>query len=429
MLFEKYMSEYALVLNSGSSSVKFAVIDVKTGTLQLNGLAECLGSADANISWKIHSTNILLDASEPNTELQGNESAKTKSNSQKLIQQNDHLAAIECLVDIIKVNKLVNSIVVIGHRVVHGGEKFTASVVIDHNVIAEIKNNNKLAPLHNPANLQGIEAAQKLFPTLPQVAVFDTAFHQTMPNKAFIYAIPYSLYQLEGVRRYGFHGTSHGYVAKQAAQLLNKPYQQVNLITAHLGNGCSICAIKNGESVDTSMGFTPLAGISMGTRCGDIDPGIFSYLVNELEYSVQQIDNLLNKQSGLLGISQLSNDCRTLEQAKNNGDKQAELALNIFCYHIAKTIASYAVPLGSIDAIVFTGGIGENSAFIRQQVIELLSFFSLELSVTENLAKRFGEAGCITQNTGIKALVIPTNEELVIAQDAVRLLNANTETN
>ncbi len=405
------MTDFVLVLNSGSSSVKFAVINVQTTEQVLHGIAECLGAVNAQISWQ-HSGL-------PHSTAQ---SSANQKHTLALAENSYHLAAIQALVEIINQHQLTSSINVIGHRVVHGGEKFFNSVVITDEVEAEIKANNKLAPLHNPANLLGIQATKKLFPNLKQVAVFDTAFHQTLAKKAFLYAIPYSLYQLEGIRKYGFHGTSHLYVAEQASQLLDKKFSESHLITAHLGNGCSICAIKNGESVDTSMGFTPLGGICMGTRSGDVDPGLLSFLVNELAYSMEQVDQVLNKQSGLLGISQLSNDCRELQEAAQAGNKQAELALDVFSYQIAKTIAAYTVPLGKLDAIVFTGGIGENSAYVRAKVVSLLTIFGLVLSEQENLNKRFGEQGCITSNDGIKALVIPTNEELVIALDAITLL-------
>ena len=398
------MSDFVLVVNSGSSSVKFAVIDAHSSSEILTGLAECLGSDEPRMVWQ-------------------HNDADDQESEQVLAAGSQHKVAIEQLVKIINENNLTSDLRVIGHRVVHGGEHFTSSVVINDEVKQAIKFNNKLAPLHNPANLEGIEAAQHYFPNLMQVAVFDTAFHQTLPETSYLYALPYSLYELEGIRRYGFHGTSHRYVSEQAAVFLEKPQSEINIITAHLGNGCSICAIKQGESVDTSMGFTPLAGICMGTRSGDVDPGLFSFLIKELAYDVDEIDMLLNKKSGLLGISQFSNDCRALEKAKQAGNIKAALALDIFCYQIAKTIASYTVPLGTIDAIVFTGGIGENSAFIRAHIIDQLKFFSLELSEQENMNKRFGTSGCITTNKGIKVLVIPTNEELVIAKDALVLLN------
>lgn len=396
------MSHTVLVLNTGSSSLKFAIIDLEERLNILTGLAECIGSEDAVIQW----------------DYQGQTTKK------RLPENSEHLNAIEELVTLIQALNLVDSLNAVGHRVVHGGEKFTQSSLITDDVIKEIQANNALAPLHNPANLQGIIAAQKHFSHLPQIAVFDTAFHQSLPQHAYLYALPYKLYQQNKIRRYGFHGTSHAYVAQQAAKFLNIKITDSYFITAHLGNGCSICAVKQGKSVDTSMGFTPLAGIMMGTRSGDIDPGLFSYLVNELNYSIEDINALLNKESGLLGLSQLSNDCRQLEQAKNNGNKQAKLALDVFVYHIAKVIASYTVALGRLSAIVFTGGIGENSSYIRERILHHLSFFALSIDQTQNEKVKGGLSGCISlpNQAHIKALVIPTNEELVIAQDAYHIV-------
>lgn len=396
------MSQTVLVINAGSSSVKFAAINIDTNIELVSGLAERLGSENAQISWK---------------------QANNEKSSMTLTSKDTHLEVFGKILAILEQLNLAQQISAVGHRVVHGGEKFSGSAIINSEVLAQIKHCNKLAPLHNPANLQGILAAQNAFPNLTQIAVFDTAFHQTLPEHAYVYPLPYSLYELEGIRRYGFHGTSHYYVANKAAKALDKPINKTNVITAHLGNGCSICAIKNGESVDTSMGFTPLGGIAMGTRCGDIDPGLIGYLINELDYSPEQLSNLLNKESGLLGISQQSNDLRELLEAKEQGNKKAELAVSIFCYQIAKTIAGYFVPLQRVDAIVFTGGIGENAADIRATVIEQLAFLGLVLDYDKNQEFRFGKMGNITANKGTSALVIPTNEELVIAQDAYTLAN------
>ena len=274
--------------------------------------------------------------------------------------------------------------------------------------------------LHNPANLLGIRAALKGFPHLPQVAVFDTAFHQTIKEHAYLYALPYHLYREHSLRRYGFHGTSHYYVSREAARMLNKPLSETHLITIHLGNGCSIAAVKGGESVDTSMGLTPLEGLVMGTRSGDVDPGLILYLCSELNYSQAELDELLNKKSGLLGLSELSSDCRTLIEAADARNGQARLALEVFCYRLAKYIASYFVALDFIDAIVFTGGIGENSEYIRRLVINKMKILGLTLDQDKNLQARFGRAGCITSSK-LKALVIPTNEEQVIAEDSYRL--------
>ena len=269
----------------------------------------------------------------------------------------------------------------------------------------------------------GISSAQDSFKGLPQIAVFDTAFHQTMDKVAYLYALPYNLYTEFGVRRYGFHGTSHFYVAGQTAKLLNQPIEKSNFISAHLGNGCSVCAIKNGKSVDTSMGLTPLEGLVMGTRSGDIDPGLFNFLTTQLDYSAQQIDDLLNKKSGLLGISELSNDCRTIEEAALAGNQQAALALEMFCYRLSKQIASYMVPLQRLDALIFTGGIGENSDIIRKKVITQLGFLGMECDTQANLDARFGQQGVIsTEQSRIKTVVMPTNEEWVIALDSANIV-------
>ena len=397
------MSHNVLVLNCGSSSLKFAIIDAASGTTSLTGLAECLSLENASLSYKLNGKKHTID----------------------LPEGAQHDAAIAEIVSLIKQQHLDDSLIAVGHRVVHGGEAFTGSVVIDNAVINGIENNVALAPLHNPANLMGIHAAQTAFTNLPQVAVFDTAFHQSMEKQAYLYALPLSLYKEHGVRRYGFHGTSHYFVANEAAKLINKPIEQSAIITAHLGNGCSVTAVKNGKSVDTSMGLTPLEGLVMGTRSGDLDAGLYNYLSSTLNYSNSQIDAMLNKQSGLLGLSELSSDCREIEEAAEKGHMQAKLALDVFCYRLAKYIASYVVPLGQLDAIAFTGGIGENSSLIREKVINLLSFFAFDLDHDANLAARFGNAGVIATNPlGAKVLVMPTNEEWVIAMDAHNLVEA-----
>lgn len=392
--------QYVLVLNCGSSSLKFAIIDAQSGKETLSGLAECLGLENASLKYKLNGNKHTVS----------------------LAQNAQHAQAISVLVQLINDNKLSDQLIAVGHRVVHGGEQFTGSVIINEEVISAITKVSALAPLHNPANLVGIEAATKAFGSLPQIAVFDTAFHQTMPSKAYLYALPYALYKEHSVRRYGFHGTSHYFVSGQAAEVLQKPIEDINLISAHLGNGCSVTAIKGGKSVDTSMGITPLEGLVMGTRSGDVDPGLFSFLSN-LGYSAKKIDNLLNKESGLLGLSQLSNDCRTIEEQYKKQNPQAILALNVFCYRLAKYIASYTVPLGKLDAIIFTGGIGENSNLIREKVLNLLTIFGLSVDNDKNLKARFGKSGIITNNnSGPIALVIPTNEEWVIAQDSAQLV-------
>ena len=394
-----------LVLNCGSSSFKFAVIDSGSGEAMLTGLAERLGTAQASIG-------IKHDGNKVSTQLTG---------------LGDHLAAINHLVNALKKLQLESTLLAVGHRVVHGGEAFTQSVVIDQNVVDTIEDVSNLAPLHNPANLIGIKAATEAFTNIPQVAVFDTAFHQSMPAKAYLYAIDHKLYQEDGIRKYGFHGTSHYYVSRQAANWLAIPVEKCSVITVHLGNGCSICAVENGESVDTSLGLTPLAGLVMGTRSGDVDPGLLIFLLKQKQYSADDLDELLNKKSGLLGLSQISNDCRTLEEALDSGDnsvrRQAKLALDVFCYRVAKYVASYTCALSHLDAIVFTGGIGENSSLIRSQVSKSLHLLGIAIDEEANLAARFGQAGEIqSHGSDKKILVIPTNEELVIAQDAARLV-------
>ncbi|BCV66408.1 acetate kinase [Shewanella carassii] len=391
-----------LVLNCGSSSLKFAVMDALTGDDQISGLAECFGLENSRIKWKHNG----------------------EKHEATLGAFTAHREAVEFIVNQIlaPLPELASQILAVGHRIVHGGEKFTHSVIIDDQVIKGIEDCASLAPLHNPAHLIGIRAAMASFPSLPQVAVFDTAFHQSMPERAFVYALPYKLYREHGIRRYGMHGTSHLFVSREAAKVLGKELADTNVICAHLGNGASVTAVKGGKSVDTSMGLTPLEGLVMGTRCGDIDPSIIYHLVHQLGYTLEEVNNLLNKQSGLLGISELTNDCRGIEEGYAEGHKGATLALEIFCYRLAKYIASYTVPLGRLDAVVFTGGIGENSDIIRKKVLELLSIFNFQIDDERNLAARFGNGGIITKDEGTLAMVIPTNEEWVIAEDAISLI-------
>ena len=391
-----------LVLNCGSSSLKFAVMDALTGDDQISGLAECFGLENSRIKWKHNG----------------------EKHEAALGAFTAHREAVEFIVNQIlaPLPELASQILAVGHRIVHGGEKFTRSVIIDDQVIKGIEDCASLAPLHNPAHLIGIRAAMASFPSLPQVAVFDTAFHQSMPEHAFVYALPYKLYREHSIRRYGMHGTSHLFVSREAAKVLGKELADTNVICAHLGNGASVTAVKGGKSMDTSMGLTPLEGLVMGTRCGDIDPSIIYHLVHQLGYTLEEVNNLLNKQSGLLGISELTNDCRGIEEGYAEGHKGATLALEIFCYRLAKYIASYTVPLGRLDAVVFTGGIGENSDIIRKKVLELLSIFNFQVDDERNLAARFGNGGIITKDEGTLAMVIPTNEEWVIAEDAISLI-------
>lgn len=316
--------------------------------------------------------------------------------------------------------KSISQIGAVGHRVVHGGEEFTGSVVIDENVIASIEKFADLAPLHNPPNLAGIRAIQSRLPDIPQVACFDTAFHATIPKVAYMYALPYDLYEEYGIRRYGFHGISHRYVARRAAGLMGKGKYQINAITCHLGNGCSITAVKQGRSTDTSMGFTPLEGVPMGTRCGDLDPAILFYL-EEKGYGVKLLNALCNKKSGLLGISGISNDVRNLEQLASQGDQRAKLAIDIFCYRIKKYIGAYAAVLDALDALVFTGGIGENAVLLRQQICTGLNQIGIQLDPIANRAAIAKEAEIGTKDSKVKVYVIPTNEQVAIAKDTYQL--------
>ena len=397
-------NKLVLVLNCGSSSLKFAVINPSNGDEIISGLAECFNLPDARIKWKISG----------------------KKGATDLPPNSAHSEAIAYIVEEIikKEEGLAEQFVAVGHRIVHGGEKFTHSVLVDESVLAEIEECAALAPLHNPAHALGIRAAQSAFPSLPQITVFDTAFHQTMPAKAFMYALPYDLYDKHHVRRYGMHGTSHLFVTHEAAKALNKPLEETNIISAHLGNGASVTAIKNGKCVDTSMGMTPLAGLVMGTRCGDIDPSIIGYLVTSLGYSIEKVMDLLQKESGLLGITGTSSDFRDILDGCDKGDERSILAMDMFSYRLAKYIGAYAIPLGRIDAIVFTGGIGENSHLVRTKVLELLTIFGYQMDQEKNKVTRLGKQGVITAEGTPVAMVIPTNEEWVIAQDAARIAGA-----
>ncbi|CAM2883003.1 acetate/propionate family kinase [Moritella viscosa] len=394
-------NSFVLVINSGSSSLKFALIDSNTGDAILNGLGECFGLPEAAVSWKY--------------EGQKSEEAITA-------EGDHHELAINRIVALIESLGLTSQIVAVGHRIVHGGEKFTSTVQIDESVLNEIRNLSDLAPLHNPAGAKGIEAAMQAFPSLPQFAVFDTAFHQTMPAKAFTGAISNKLYKDYGIRRYGFHGTSHYFVSREAAKMINKPVEKSSFISVHLGNGASVCAIRDGQSVDTSMGFTPLAGLMMGTRCGDLDPGIIEFLLKK-GWSQDEVYKELNTNSGFMGVSGLTSDCRGIVEAMEQGHKGATLAFQVFTYRVAKYIASYMVSLESLDGIIFTGGIGENSLPIRREVLNYLKIFGYQEDQKANEDARFGNRGIITKADTAVVMVIPTNEEFVIAQQSVELLS------
>ncbi|EGR3222126.1 acetate/propionate family kinase [Vibrio parahaemolyticus] len=395
-------NSFVLVINSGSSSLKFAVIDSVSGDAVLSGLGECFGLSDARMSWKFNGEKKEIS-------IEGDDS--------------HHKIAIGKLVGLTEELGLAQDIVAVGHRIVHGGEKFTKTVRITEEVTQEIEKLADLAPLHNPAGAIGIRAAVEAFPSLPQFAVFDTAFHQTMPQRAFTGAIAKELYTDFGIRRYGFHGTSHYFVSREAAKMINKPIEESSFISVHLGNGASVCAINNGESVDTSMGFTPLSGLMMGTRCGDLDPGIIEYLLKK-GWSQEKVFNSLNKASGFLGVSGLTSDARGILEAMEEGHEGAALAFQVFTYRVSKYIASYLAALDSFDGIIFTGGIGENSMPIRREILKNLKLLGFVEDVKGNEDARFGNAGVIATSEllGAKALVIPTNEEFVIVSQSMELL-------
>ena len=389
-----------LVINCGSSSMKFALVNEEQATFPLQGLAERLGSPEAVLHWQLGDAKQSLE-----------------------VPGADHHAMLEHVLPMAQ-EAAGGQLAAIGHRVVHGGEHFTGSCLINEEVLQAIRDNAQLAPLHNPANLVGINATLDLFPDLPQVAVFDTAFHQTMPEHAYRYAVPEFLYKEHSVRRYGFHGTSHNYVSKRAAEMAGLPVEDSCWLTAHLGNGCSTCAIVNGESRDTSMGMTPLEGLVMGTRSGDVDPNLHSYLNRTLGWSLEQIDRALNHDSGIKGLSGLSNDMRTLSEARAAGHAGANLAFEVFCYRLAKSLAAMACALPKLDGLIFTGGIGENSAPVRERTLEHLKLFNFKLDKAANARCTRGVAGEIQAEGSPRVLVVPTNEERQIALESLELLDA-----
>ena len=393
-----------LVINCGSSSLKFQLINSESEEVLAKGLCERIG-IDGRLTYQ--------------------PAGGDKAVSDKAMPT--HTEAIQFVIDALTdsetgVVKSLDEIGAVGHRVVHGGEKFANSVVITEDVLKAIEECNDLAPLHNPANLIGINACQKLMPNTPMVAVFDTAFHQTMPEKAYLYGLPYEYYEKYGVRRYGFHGTSHSFVSKHAAEFLGLDLENSKIIVAHLGNGASISAVLNGKCVDTSMGLTPLEGLVMGTRSGDMDPAIMEYLAKKEDLDIAGVMNVLNKKSGVFGLSKgLSSDFRDLTEAMENGNKYATAAVEVFCYSVAKYIGSYVAAMNGVDAIAFTAGIGENAYIVREKVCEYLGYLGLELNAEEN--KKRGEDLVIsTADSKVKAAVIPTNEELAIARETVALV-------
>ncbi len=395
-----------LVINAGSSSLKYQLFDMDGEKVLAKGLCERIG-IDGHLK---HSPLV--------------EGRKVFDEDINLPTHAEAIAAV--------IEKLTSSeygvvtsmseINAVGHRVVHGGEFFASSVLITDEVLKAINDCTPLAPLHNPANITGINACTKVMgDNVPQVAVFDTAYHQTMPGKAFTYAIPKEFYEKDKIRRYGFHGTSHRYVAARAADMLGKPASELKVISCHMGNGSSICAIENGKSVDTSMGFTPLVGLPMGTRCGDLDSGIIQYLMNKYGYSIDEMMSILNKKSGVLGVSGISSDFRDLDNAAAEGNKDAKLALDLFHYDVAKVVGSYVAAMNGVDAIVFTAGIGENSKDTRAAICEYFTYLSCKVDSEAN-SKRGQEIVISTPDSKVKLLVIPTNEELVIARDTEELV-------
>jgi acetate kinase len=393
-----------LVINAGSSSLKYQLMDPDTRVILAKGLCERIG-IDGRLTHKVPAVDGKYEFEIP---------------------MPTHAEAIQAVLDALLspehgVIKSMDEIDAVGHRVVHGGESFAQSVKIDDSVMAAIEACIPLAPLHNPANITGIRACQKVMPNVPMVAVFDTAFHQTMPEKAYIYALPYEYYEKDKVRRYGFHGTSHRYVSARAADMLGKPIEQLKIITCHLGNGSSVTAVDGGKSVDTSMGFTPLAGLPMGTRSGDLDAGILEYLMDKHNYTIEEMLNILNKKSGVLGVSGVSSDFRDLGEAAEHGNHRADLAVECFNYDVKKLIGSYAAAMGGVDAIVFTAGVGENSADQRMEIASGLEFMGVKMDADANNT-RGKEAVISAADSKVKVLLIPTDEELMIAQDTARLV-------
>jgi acetate kinase len=401
-----------LVLNCGSSSAKYQLIETSLEAIETNddreigrGLVERIGTGSAVHTFQAQGRERVTDTGE-------------------ILEHRDALAHILRMLTHPEhgVIKSPAEIEAVGHRVVHGGEKFTQSALATPEAIRAVEECIGLAPLHNPPNLRGLEATRRVMPDVPQVLVFDTAYHQTMPPHAFLYGLPYVLYTRHAIRRYGFHGTSHRFVGWRSQELLGRPRSETRLVTCHLGNGASVCAIDHGRSVDTSMGFTPLEGLLMGTRTGDLDPAVVFHVMHQEELSEQQVNTLLNKHSGLYGISGVSNDMRELLAEEAKGHERAHLAIEMFCYRLRKYIAAYAGAMGGVDAVLFTGGIGENAPQIRARSLAGLEFMGIHVDAARNEAGSRREARITTDASPVAAFVIPTNEELIIARDTVRLV-------
>lgn len=393
-----------LVINCGSSSLKYQLINMENETSLATGLVERIGIEGSKLTQKVDGRDKYA-------------LTVPMKNHKEAISH-----VINTLLDEVQgVIKSADEISAVGHRVVHGGEKYSASVIITDEVMKDLEEFSQLAPLHNPPNIIGINACKELMPSTPMVAVFDTAFHQTMPEKAFLYGLPYELYKENHIRKYGFHGTSHKYVSQRAAEILGKDLKELKLVTCHLGNGSSVAAVDGGLSVDTSMGFTPLEGLLMGTRCGDIDPAIIPYLMDVKGYSYDEVNNIMNKKSGVLGISGVSSDFRDIENAAAEGNERAKLALDVFHYRVKKYIGYFMAAMNGVDAIIFTAGLGENGAETREEIIAGLEWFGIKLDKEKNKVR--GQERIIsTDDAKVKIIVIPTNEELMIARDTVTLV-------
>ncbi len=392
-----------LVINTGSSSLKYQLIDMKNESVLAKGLCDRIGIDNSFIKHtKTGNDTIVID-----------------------VEMSNHKAAIREVVKALTDKKIgvisdMSEISAVGHRVVHGGEKFHKSVVIDEVVMKAIKDCVELAPLHNPPNIIGIEACEHIMPGTPMVAVFDTAFHQTLPKYAYIYALPYEMYEKHSIRKYGFHGTSHKYVSERAAFMLGKPLNELKMISCHLGNGASVCAVQYGKSVETSMGFTPLDGLAMGTRSGSVDPAVVKYLMENEKMNPKEIDEYLNKKSGILGISGVSSDFRDIDAAVEEGNVRAQLAIDIFSYRVKKCIGEYAAVMNGVDAIIFTAGIGENNAIVRKSITDDLDFMGIKIDQEKNMV-RGKEMDISAPDATVRTLVIPTNEELAIARETIAL--------
>lgn len=395
-----------LVINAGSSSLKYQLINTEGERVIAKGLCERIGMTESKLKYK----------------------PESGASHEFIKDMKNHTDAIQMVIDTLSDNEIgvlksMQEIDAVGHRLVHGGEKFTESALITDEMLKTVEELCELAPLHNPANLMGINACREILPHVPMVGVFDTAFHQSMPSEAYMYALPYEAYKEMGIRRYGFHGTSHLYVSQRAAELLGKPIEDANIVTCHLGNGSSIAAVKGGKSIDTTMGFTPLEGVPMGTRCGDIDPAIVTYLMSKKNWGIEEVNSYMNKKSGMLGLSGISSDFRDLWDAEAKGDERALMALKVFCYNVKCYIGAYAAAMNGLDAVVFTAGVGENDWGVRHMSMQGLDYLGIEFDVDANNSLPRGKEGVISkEGSKVKVFVIPTDEEMVIARDTARLV-------